>query len=460
MKKQDGDAAMERHDYDDEQESELAHEREQIGGHGDEHGQEPVEGAHETGIDTAATPFGPSFRFNPFDYRFHEAPKPVYRHLRDRSPVHYNESLNLYVLSRYEDVASALRRDDLYSFCHSDTYEVLHPENFSDLVGFFCQDAPAHNSRRQLTGRPFTPQKVGATTPMVSRFIEYYLDCALDKVRRDRCGIELMNDIAGPISMAIIAEIVGFAPEWRDRIRQWIDLTVSRDNGSALVQREALQASEQLLKYLYEFWDSRRSRGAGEVDTIADRMIQVVDEGRLTKQHGISFLWALCFAGQEATAKLFGNAVYLARQNNLDYILHRSPGLLDEFLDEVMRFDSPAQIVYRTLLEDCELRGVPMKKGARVALLLGSANVDERAFGTDAGLFRMGRCLQNDLLTFGWGAHYCLGRQLGEMEVRLCLKQFFARVRSYRVDRDRCARVHTSTVHGFSRLPLVELELA
>lgn len=399
------------------------------------------------------------FSFNPFDYRFHENPKDVYRHLRNHAPVHYNETLNLYVLSRYADVIVALKSDDIYSFCHSDTYEAFHPEKFADLVGFFCQDGLVHSQQRQLAGRPFTPQKARSAAPTVTRFCEYYLDCALDKVRRRGGGIELMNDIAGPISMAIIAELIGFPPQWRDRIRGWIDLTVSRDNGSAVVQPAALQASEQLLKYLYEFWESRK-KIRHEEETIADRMIRSVDQGLLSKQHAISFLWALCFAGQEATAKLFGNAVYLASQHRLIYFLHRSADVVDDFLVEVMRFDSPAQIVYRTLKSDHEHEGVLMHKGARVGLLLGSANVDERMFGPDAGAFRVGRSRQSELLTFGWGTHYCLGRALGEIEVRLCLQKFFERVRSYRIDDTQCVRVHTSTVHGFSRLPLSALDLA
>jgi cytochrome P450 len=399
------------------------------------------------------------FRFNPFDYRFHAEPKLVYRFLRDQSPAHYNEALNLYVISRYADVAGALKNDGMYSFCHSDTYERFHPEKFADLVGFFCQDSPAHNGRRQLAGRPFTPQRSSALTPMVRRFGEHFLNLAMDRMRCSPSGIDFMADIAGPLSMAIIADLIGLPEQERDRIRCWIDLTVSRDNGSAVVQREALEASEQLLKYLYAFWNSRCSAGAGG-ECLADRIIQVVASGKLSRQHGISFLWALCFAGQEATAKLLGNAIYQARCNDLVGILHCSPNLIAEFLAEVMRLDSPAQIVYRTVVEEGELHGVHLRKGARAALLLGSANVDERVFGADAAKLRVGRVPAADPLTFGWGAHYCLGRHLGELEAGVCLQQFFQRVYDYQIDFDRCTRVHTSTVHGFSRLPLQAIELA
>lgn len=408
---------------------------------------------------TGAIELDEKFRFNPFDYRFHAEPKAIYRFLRDQSPAHYNEALDLYVISRYADVADALRNDDIYSFCHSDTYEKFHPEKFADLVGFFCQDSPAHNGRRQLAGRPFTPQKSSALMPMVKSFGEYFLGLAMEKVRSTRSGIDYMGDIAGPLSMAIIADLIGLPQQECDRIRGWIDLTVCRDNGSSVVQREAVQASEQLLRYLYEFWDTRCLARAGG-GCIADRIIQVVASGQLSKQHGISFLWALCFAGQEATAKLLGNAIYQARCNDLDSLLHRSPNLIDEFLAEVMRLDSPAQIVYRTLIEEGELHGVHMRKGARAALLLGSANVDERAFGPDAAELKLGRVSAVDPLIFGWGAHYCLGRHLGELEAGLCLRQFFELVRSYQIDVDQCIRVHTSTVHGFSRLPLQAVELA
>lgn len=399
------------------------------------------------------------FQFNPFDYEFHADPKAVYRHLRDRSPLNYNEQLNLYALSRYDDVAEALSNDSVYSFCHSDTYEVLHPEHIQDLVGFFCSDAPRHNKQRQLSGRPFTPHKTQAAASRVARLGEYYLDSALDKARRNNCCVDFMNDIAGPISMAVIADFIGFPSEQRESIRHWIDLTVARDNGSAIVQPAALAASEQLLAYLYAFW-AERERGVDQPETITDHMIRVVASGRLSKQHGISFLWALCFAGQEATAKMFGNAIYQASRHNLDYLLHKSPQLLDDFLLEVMRFDSPAQIIYRTALEDDYRHGALIKKGARVALMLGSAGVDERAFGIDAGEFKMGRTFTHDILTFGWGTHYCLGRHLGEMEVRVCVQQFFERVRTFRLDLDKATRVHTSTVHGFTSLPLQVIEFA
>jgi cytochrome P450 len=121
--------------------------------------------------------------------------------------------------------------------------------------------------------------------------------------------------------------------------------------------------------------------------------------------------------------------------------------------------DSPAQIVYRTVVEEEQRHGVHIKKGARAALLLGSANVDERAFGADASELKMGRAPAVDMLTFGWGSHYCLGRHLGELEAIICLQQFFERVRGYRIDADRSSRVHTSTVHGFSSLPLLDIDL-
>lgn len=407
--------------------------------------------------DLQAIRFDESFRFNPFDYRFHAAPKATYRFLRDQSPVHYNEALDLYVLSRYADVAAALKNDSMFSFCHSDTYEKFHPEKFSDLVGFFCQDSPAHGSRRQLAGRPFTHQRAQAMTPLILGFGEHVLHGMRPEQRGALCELDFMGDIAGPLSMAIIGDLIGLPKQDCDRVRRWIDLTVSRDNGSAVVQVEALEASEQLLKYLYTFWDDRCGQGAG-TSCIVDRIIDVVNRGQLSRQHGISFLWALCFAGQEATAKLLGNAIYHARYAGLDYVLHRSPDLLEEFLAELMRIDSPAQIVYRTVVEEAELHGVRVRKGSRAALLLGSANVDERAFGADAEELKLGRLAPVDTLTFGGGVHYCLGRHLGELEARLFLRQFFERVRGYQVDFDRCTRVHTSTVHGFSSLPLTAIE--
>src|SRR6478609_11715815 len=132
---------------------------------------------------TSAIELVERFRFNPFDFRFHEEPKSIYRYLRDQSPAHYNEALDLYVISRYEDVVNALKNDGMYSFCHSDTYERFHPERFADLVGFFCQDSPAHNGRRQLAGRPFTPQKASALAPMVRCFGERFLGLAMDRAR-------------------------------------------------------------------------------------------------------------------------------------------------------------------------------------------------------------------------------------------------------------------------------------
>ena len=406
-----------------------------------------------------ALQFDENFRFNPFDYRFQAEPKATYRFLRDHSPVHYNEALDLYALSRYDDIAAALKNDRMFSFCHSDTYEKFHPDRFSDLVGFFCQDSPAHSGRRQLAGRPFTRQRALESTEMVLRLSEHFLDRALEQSRQSSGAVDFMNEIAGPLSMAIIAELIGLPAEECERIRRWIDLTVSRDNGSPVVQAEALQASEQLLKYLYAFWELRCRRGAGS-ECIADRIIDVVDRGEISKQHGISFLWALCFAGQEATAKLLGNAIYHAYAAGLEYALHQAPNLLDEFLVEVMRIDSPAQIVYRTVVEDGELRGVGMRAGARVALLLGSANVDERAFGADAGELKLGRLRSAETLTFGGGVHYCLGRYLGELEAKLFLQLFFRRVRNYQIELDRCVRVHTSTVHGFSSLLLSGIERA
>jgi cytochrome P450 len=167
----------------------------------------------------------------------------------------------------------------------------------------------------------------------------------------------------------------------------------------------------------------------------------------------IAFLFLMIIAGNETTTKLLGNALYWLAENpgERDRVF-ANRSLVSSWVDETLRFDASSQLIARTASCDIEIRDRTIPRGARVALLIGSANRDEREFN-DPDAFDLTRS-QGQSLAFGNGTHFCLGASLARLEARVALEEVLARVPDYSVQRNGIVRVHSSNVRGFAVLPI------
>jgi len=390
--------------------------------------------------------------FNPYAYEVHEDPYPLYARLRAEAPVHRNEALDFWTLARHADVLAAFK--DARRF--SNRFGVsIDPASYGPHArlgtSFLATDPPEHTRMRGLISRGFTPRRVRALAPRIRELAVSHLD------RLVGAGdFDVVTDFAGRLPMDVISEMLGVPEADRDTLRGWADLLVHREQGVMDVPPEGVAAFGQLRGYFRELLADRRQR-PGEDLLSALLALQEGDrdesEGALSDSELLGFCNLMIVAGNETTTKLIANALYwLDRSPDQRARVAADPGRIPQWVEETLRYDNSTQMLVRTLSEDVEVGGQLLEKDARVLLLVGSANRDERVFER-ADVYDLDRDCSR-MLSFGQGTHFCLGASLARLEGAIALEEWWRRFPDYRVDRDAAVRVHSVNVRGFARLPV------
>ena len=384
--------------------------------------------------------------FDPYNWQTHEDPYPVYRRLRDEAPVYHNETLDFWALSRYADVLAAFRDPVRLSSAQGVALERDQLPDASAVMSFLGMDPPRHDHVRALVNRGFTPRRVQAMEPHIRALAKRYIDRFVEEGSCD-----FIQDFAGRLPMDVISEMVGVPPEDRDTLRGWADTVVHREEGRPEVPAAGLEAAANILNYFASYVDERRAR---PVDDLAGALIAAELEGdRLSDKDIIAFLFLMIIAGNETTTKLLGNAIYwLWRNLDQREKVRSDPGRIPAWVEETLRYDASSQLIARTTTCDVEIRGRSIPGNARVALLIGSANRDEREF-PNADLFDVTR-EQRQSLAFGQGTHFCLGASLARLEGRVALEEVQARLPDFEIRPEGLVRIHSSNVRGFAALPI------
>lgn len=383
--------------------------------------------------------------FNPYDYEFHNDPYPLYARLRAEAPVYRNEELDFWALSRYSDVAAAFRDFETFSSANGVMLEpsASGPEAWKYL-SFVAMDPPRHTSMRALVSRAFTPRRVAALEPRIRDIGGRYLDAALE-----RGDFDFVADIAARLPMDVISELMGVPEPDRQEVRRLADQMLHREEGMRDIPAAAVEAGLALSEYYLALLAERRRAPA---DDLISALVDVDTVGtRLTDDELVAVLFLLVGAGSETTTHLLGSAWYWAWRHPAQ----RADGFggnITGWIEETLRFDSPAQLVGRTAARDLQLHGVEIPAGGRILLLAGSANRDGQVFPSPDD-YDLSRDTSKNI-NFGSGRHYCLGAALGRLEARVMLEQLVRRVKaSYEIDPDRISRVHSVIVRGFATLP-------
>lgn len=389
----------------------------------------------------------PELELNPYAWDFHEDPYPTYAALRRDDPVHRNDELGFWGLTRHEDVERGLKDHTAYSNCEGVALEAFSPDAWK-VMFFLGMDPPRHNDLRGLVNKVFTPRRVQAMEPAMRTILKGLLD----QVPEDGC-CDFIQDIAGKFPMDVISDMIAVPPPDRDMIRQWADQVVHREQGAgATVPASATVASGNLLSYFVDLVKQLR-QSPGEDLTSA--LLQAEVNGvRLSNEDIVSFLFLMSIAGNETTTKLLGNAIYWGQRfpDQLAKVQRDRSSHLNGWIEETLRYDNSSQILYRTMIRDVELHGKKLATGDRVGLMIGAANRDERAFESP-DVYDIERDCSNSL-SFGRGIHFCLGANLARMEGRTCMDELLGRFTGYELDEEACVRVHSGNVRGFANMPI------
>ena len=380
--------------------------------------------------------------YDPMDPVLDEAPYEVWRAMRDRQPVYLDSRRGFWALSRYEDVAAALKDTTRFSSAHGNVLELMSPEPV-DSGMMILNDPPSHTRLRRLVSRAFTLRRTAALEEDVRAICRELLD-ALDP-GPDGGEVDLMQEYAAQIPSRVISRLLGVPGEDRERIRLLIDECFHLDEEHGFVNDVALTAMGELGSYL-----DRRLKHLAEQP--GDDLLSALTGAGLTRRETIDFAMLLVMAGTETVGRLLGWAALLLDEHpDQRADLVADPSLVPQAVEEVLRFEGPSPVQARFTTEDVTLHGTTIPARSVVLLLTSSAGRDERQYGPDAGVFDIHR-EQRHHVSFGYGVHFCLGASLARLESRVALEELLARFPTWSVDRDRSVRAHTSTVRGWSRL--------
>ena len=386
--------------------------------------------------------------YDPYAYALHENPYPLYERLRGEAPVYRNQSMDFWALSRHADVLRAFKDHTIFSNREGVSLDPKSrtPEAARIGMSFLGMDPPHHTRMRGLVSRGFTPRRVAALEPRIREMTIGYLDPLIGSG-----GFDLIDDFAGRLPMDVISEMFAVPREDRAELRRLADILVHREQGENDIPPTAGIAFAGIRQY---FQDHVKQLRAHPGDDLLSSMIAMVPEHDiLNEEELLSFCNLMIVAGNETTTKLLGNALYwLSLNPSEQQKVLADHSQIPDWVEETLRYDNSTQLLMRLLLEDVEIDGITIPAQSRVVLLVGSANRDPAVFERPDE-YDINRD-KTASLSFGRGAHFCLGASLARMEGLVALEEWVKRFPDYAIEHTGIERVHSVNVRGFAKLPV------
>jgi cytochrome P450 len=371
-------------------------------------------------------------------------PFPHYERMRETAPVFHDEQSESWHVFRYEDVQRALSEYATFSSRMAGDDPSGTGQLFASSL--IATDPPRHRQLRSLVTQAFTPKAVDALAPRIAGLTDELLEGIAA-----RGSADLIKELAYPLPVIVISELLGIPAQDRERFKYWSDVIVSQTRtGSASEEHSA--TNSEMTEYFLALIDQRRSEPGK--DLISNLLSAEIDGQKLTVPELLGFCSLLLVAGNETTTNLIGNAVLcLAESPGTMDRLRRDPALLPQTIEEVLRFRSPVQSMYRVTVAETTLGDERIPAGAPLVAWIGSANRDERQFHRPAE-FDVDRG-QNRHLAFGHGNHFCLGAPLARLEARIALEALLARLPGLSVVREgELERMESTIIYGLKELPV------
>jgi cytochrome P450 len=398
----------------------------------------------------------------------HAAPRKFYRAMRKLDPVHYDSQLDMYLISRFEDI-QAIQKDPV-TFSVNKGYHTQQAKGFAaefrDILereggGYFpdaiMSDPPYHTRVRKLMENAFTAHRVKELEPRIEAVVATLLDAIADKGSMDA-----VRDFAIPLTIRIICEQLGLDWEMKDNIQRW-STAVTAQIGRMQDRAEMLEHAREICALQQHLIAKMKQRQEHPREDMISDIVHAKDgEGEgsvLTFAEAVSLVRALLVAGNETTATALGNLIYiLCTEPAIAALLHGAADddrLLNRFVEELLRIEPPVRALSRMTTRAVELGGKTLPEGAHLLLMYASANDQPDIFPCPRE-FQLERQNIGRHVSFGGGVHRCVGVALARMEIKVAARALIRRFHNFRlaVAEDEIRYLPTVATRTMERLPV------
>lgn len=386
------------------------------------------------------------------DPEFIADPYPFLSELRREDKPVWHEGLGMFMAATHKDASEVLRNKSLGRIyidrtpdSEWQTFNWLHSESILE------SEPPKHTRLRGLISKAFNRNRIESLRPKIEEIAEELLNQLDDH----EVSFDLISQYAEPLPVRIIAELLGFPRDQEHLLRPWSQAIVKMYEvaPSESAQREAQQAAAEFSKYVHDLMIVRKTKPGSD---LISELAQVEESGeRLSTHELIATCVLLLNAGHEASVNGFGNGMVALFKNSKqrELLFKDIDKHTETAVEEFLRFDSPLQLFERTAKEDLEISGVKIRKGEKVASLLGAANRDSAVF-QDPDSLDITRA-PNPHISFGGGIHFCIGAPLARLEMSIALPALINRFPKLQLFSEPKRR-DSFTLRGYERVEVVK----
>jgi cytochrome P450 len=386
--------------------------------------------------------------YDPYDVGINADPYPVFRQLREQAPLYYNEQYDFFAVSLYDDAERVLKDRETFISGRGGILELIKSGIEIPPGTVIFEDPPTHTIHRSLLSRMFTPRKVAALEPAIRRYCAEALDPVVGSG-----GFDLVRDFGAHMPMRVIGMLLGIPEQDQEAVRDRVDANLRTEAGKPMTHSDAFNSGDMFAEYIE--W-----RAEHPSDDVMTELLHAEFEDetgtrrRLTREELLLYVSVVAGAGNETTTRLVGwMGKVLAEHPDQRRALVDDRSMINNAIEELLRFEPPAPHVGRYVAREVEIAGGTVPEGSAILSLVGSANRDDTRF-PDGDTFDIHRKVTSNL-TFGYGAHFCLGAALARLEGRIALDELLDRFPEWDVDLANAVLSPTSTVRGWETLPVV-----
>lgn len=391
--------------------------------------------------------------YDPFDFDIDVRAHDVWRRMRDEAPLYRNDAKDFFALTRYDDVLECLLDTDTYVSRFGTTLDMMSDDEFP-LPMFIFRDPPEHTLLRKLVSRAFTPRKIDGLEARIERV------CGrLFEPLEGQSVFDFVEAFSSLLPPTVILALLGFPEGLETEMRASVDGGLAIDEDTTTGSR-VLVEGENLGNAVYEMipdlCKERRVNPSDDLLTVLATHERELEDGStrpLTNDEIMGYVALIAGAGSETVARMLAwGIVLLADHPDQLRELGANDALIPNAIEEILRYEAPSPVQGRRVMRDVEFHGQVVPAGSNILLVNGSGNRDERHFA-DADRFDIHRSIDRHL-SFGYGAHFCIGASLARLEGRIGLAEMVKRYGTWEVDHAAIDWVHTSTVRGYKSVPL------